>query len=95
MTHNTQTIASNLEALSAEELNSLAALVADQIAARQMKAAIVADVLTPAASVKAQRKSTKRNSGEWEEIKIISGHAYRYRRYWQDGKLRSKYIGKA
>lgn len=93
MTPNTQTIASNLNTLSAEELNSLAALIADQIAARKMNEAIVTDVITPA--TKAQRKSTKRNSGEWEEIKIISGHAYRYRRFWQDGKLRSKYLGKA
>lgn len=89
------TIEKSLKDLSAADLDRLAALVADQIAARKMNEAIATDALTPAARAKAQRKSAKRNSGEWEEIKIISGHAYRYRRYWDNGKLRSEYKGKA
>ena len=79
--------------LSTEELARLAALIADVIAAREPAADAIATEDTPATSK--ARKSAKRNSGEWDEIKIIHGHAYRYHRFWQGGRLCSKYIGKA
>jgi hypothetical protein len=91
--NNTPTIA--LESLSTDDLARLAALVADTIAARQLQDAITTDLLTPMAQEKKARKSDKRDTGSWEEIKVINGHQYRYRRTWQGGKLRSKYIGKA
>lgn len=34
-------------------------------------------------------------SSGWEEIKTIKGHQYRYLRWRQGGKLKSKYLGKA
>lgn len=93
MTHtNTPTIANALTALSTEELARLAAQIADTIAARETAADAIATEETPATSK--ARKSTKRTSGAWDETKIINGHAYRYHRFWQGGRLRSKYIGK-
>ncbi len=90
------TIEKSLKDLSTSELDRLAALVADQIAARKMQEAIVTDVLTPAARAKAARKSTKRDhSATWIETKEVDGHLYRYERWWENGKKRSKYLGKA
>jgi hypothetical protein len=95
MTANTTktTTPHNLNAMSLDELNNLAAIVSDLIASRQAPALTNDHEPNPAPAK--GRKSNKRNSGEWEEIKTINGHQYRYRRYWQDGRLRSKYIGKA
>jgi hypothetical protein len=83
----------SLANMSTADLERLATLIADQITARRTAEAVTADVIAPTAKVK--RKSSKRDSGEWEEVKTINGHQYRYRRYWQDGRLRSTYIGKA
>ncbi len=95
MTTNTMTttIPHSLDTLSLDELNDLAAIVSDLIASRQAPALTNSNEPTPAPSK--GRKNNKRNSGEWEEIKTINGHQYRYRRYWREGRLRSKYIGKA
>jgi hypothetical protein len=95
MTPTPTTIASNLETLSTDDLARLAALVADTIAARQLQDAITTDLLTPAAT--AQRKNNKRrdHSAPWQETKEVDGHLYRYERWWENGKKRSKYLGKA
>ena len=87
-----KSIARNLDTLSLAELNKIDALVHGLIEDR----AEPADEITPepAADHSKSRKSNKRKSGEWDETKIINGHAYRYHRFWQGGRLRSKYIGK-
>lgn len=48
--------------------------------------------------IKARREGgeVKAESGQgWIEIKEISGHRYKYRRWYEDGRKRSQYIGKA
>lgn len=94
MTPNTQTIASNLQALSTEELARLAAQIADTIAARETVTDAIATEETPATS-KARKSARRDHSTPWFETKLIDGHLYRYQRWWENGKKRSKYIGKA
>lgn len=85
-------LAEHLSGLSVEDLNGLGALLANALAERETSAPLATSE-TPAASN--GHKSHKRERGEWTEVKIINGHPYRYRRFWQGGKLRSKYLGKA
>jgi len=43
-----------------------------------------------------EKSSTTAKTQGHIELKTINGYGpYRYLRYWQDGKLRSSYIGKA
>ena len=37
----------------------------------------------------------KAKGGSWVEVKTIKGHKYRYLRWREGGRLRSKYLGKA
>ncbi len=87
-------IDANLEQLSTDELCHLAERLHDLIESRKMAEAIAIDVTAPAHTAKG-RKTPKRNSGEWEEVKTINGKQYRYRRWWENGKKRSEYVGKA
>ncbi len=84
----------NLEQLSTDELHHLADRIHELIEARKLAEAIAVDVVPPAKRAK-RAKAAKRNSGEFIDIKIVKGHAYRYRRYWENGTLRSEYLGKA
>lgn len=84
-----RTLAKNFKQMSAAELKALEALLADSIAARETPAA------SDARGTDGKRKSHKREHGAWDEVKLINGHLYRYHRFWQGGKLRSKYLGRA
>lgn len=88
------TIANALTTLSTEELARLAAQIADTIAARETAADVITTEETPATS-KARKSARRDHSAPWFETKMIDGHVYRYQRWWENGKKRSKYIGKA
>ncbi len=79
-----------IESLSDADLLELDAQLHSLIAARSQP-----EPEPQPSGLETRRKSGKRNSGEWEEIKVISGHSYRYLRFWQRGRLKSKYLGKA
>jgi hypothetical protein len=46
-------------------------------------------------TTKAGRPRKPRNSVPFIEVKTIKGHQYQYKRWYENGKLRSEYIGKA
>lgn len=46
-------------------------------------------------TTKAGRPRKPRNSVPFIETKTIKGHQYQYKRWYENGKLRSEYIGKA
>ena len=71
-----------------KQLESLQELIAALIESKTEKATTE----TPA---KAERPRKPRNSVPFIEVKTIKGHRYQYKRWYEDGKLKSEYIGKA
>ena len=94
-----RTLAKNFKDMSAAELKALEALLAESIAARDEVVRSLSETPTaptPATAANGSKpKNHKRNSGAWDEVKIINGRPYLYRREWKKGRLTSKYIGKA
>jgi hypothetical protein len=87
-----QNIARGLDALSLAELSKIDAIVHGLIEARtEPKPAN-----EPTIERGAQHAATKRGGRGSIELKMINGCGpYKYLRYWQGGKLKSQYIGKA
>ncbi len=89
------TIANSLDNMSIEDLAQLSERIHDLIESKKTAEAIAADILVPACIAKIQRMPKRQDSVEWFETKTIHGHQYRYRRWWENGKKRSEYLGKA
>ena len=91
----TSTIARSLDNMSADELARLSDRIHDLLESKKMAEAINTDVLAPTHTAKGRQTPKRQDSAEWFETKIVKGHAYRYRRWWENGKKRSEYVGKA
>lgn len=88
-------IVQSLDNMNTEELARLSDRIHDLIEAKKLAEAITTDVQAPAHTAKVRQAPKRQDSAEWFETKIVKGHAYRYRRWWENGKKRSEYVGKA
>lgn len=87
-----KTIARNIDTLSTADLYALQAIVAGLIEAREDNTPTIEE---PAPTSATQRTGKAGGRGH-VELKTINGCGpYKYLRYWQGGKLKSEYIGKA
>jgi len=91
----TNMIISSLDSLSIDELTRVSDRIHSLLESKRLAEAIATDVLEPTSSTKSRQTPKRQGSAEWFETKIIKGHAYRYRRWWENGKKRSEYAGKA
>lgn len=91
----TNTIARSLDNMSIEDLAQLSERIHDLIESKKMAEAVVNDALAPTRSARGRKTPNREASAEWFETKMIHGHQYRYRRWWENGKKRSEYVGKA
>ena len=75
-----------------KQLQSLQELIA---ALLESKAKAATAEASNGKTTKAGRPRKPRNSVPFIEVKTIKGHQYQYKRWYENGKLRSEYIGKA
>jgi hypothetical protein len=75
-----------------KQLESLQELIADLL---ESKAKAATGGAGDAMTTKAGRPRKPRNSVPFIEVKTIKGHRYQYRRWYENGRLRSEYIGRA
>jgi len=81
-------LVTELDGWNDQELEELVAIVEGLLEARKTERSV-------AAAAAENRSHTAKGKGH-VETKIINGYGpYRYLRYWQDGKLKSQYLGKA
>jgi len=78
-----------LKAMGRDELIDLQAMIAGLLDI--MSATTALNESTPQGKPKVKRQ----HSAPFIEIKTIKGRQYAYRRWYEGGKLRSEYIGKA
>ena len=75
-----------------KQLESLQELIA---ALLESKAKAASTEAGDGKTTKTGRPRKPRNSVPFIETKTIKGHQYQYKRWYENGKLKSKYIGKA
>ncbi len=88
-----RTIARDLDTMSTADLYALQAIVTGLIEAREDNSPAIDE---PAPTSTTTTTAGKHGGRGHIELKTINGCGpYKYLRYWQGGKLKSEYIGKA